>query len=716
MEAWLATLLSLVGNDAKKVAPKPTDPYGVLQNQAVVAAKSALDQLEKVMAQQAATVASDVAADVAPEKRGWFSFGGGRKGPPKPAAEADVLLAVSNALKALAEVIAEDGAWQRRVLDSGGYALLTHFLRSAHFGALVSTQQWQSAREGAGVTKENGKAPAKPPKQKRPYVKRHSLRVLANLSIHPQLGALLGGDQALVDWLEEVADGRVAAQKGDLKLRSYAKETLLHLAFWKRFGTGEGEGSELKPWPRYLDGIFLLDPTAPHFRTCLVGSKEESRGQVANERGGAADLGPDTTGGAAESNGSKEGETLGATASRSEGLNGGKAGSAKVSSGRGSRAGAESGLESEGETSGVVNRAGTVLEERGAGLPGDERSGASEQTGEGVAAGESEVVGAQRSKVDATEQSTKSGTAEGKSKSDAALGADQPSGSADGVREVLHEGLDRGAELASATRAQEAVVKLVVEKQLSNVRASTHSAATRERESQVDGASGARPSFVTPPEKGDPSEPPKEASAEPAIDVVFIHGLMGGAYKTWRMTDDKTSAIKAGGVVEDLREEDRPREGDGCWPTDWLAKDLPSARLLSTEYKTNLTEWSGATLPLQELSAHLLEKLVAAGVGERPVIFVTHSLGGLVAKQMLQLVRSEEKYAALGERIRGIVFYSCPHFGSRLADLPSRMGVVLRPAAAVSRRQSRTLSLLLSTCSLFRPCYVNFSLRIFVFF
>jgi len=30
------------------------------------------------------------------------------------------------------------------------------------------------------------------------------------------------------------------------------------------------------------------------------------------------------------------------------------------------------------------------------------------------------------------------------------------------------------------------------------------------------------------------------------------------------------------------------------------------------------------------------------------------------------------------------VFYSCPHFGSKLADMPWRMGFVLRPAPTVS--------------------------------
>ncbi|KAH9305135.1 hypothetical protein KI387_009539, partial [Taxus chinensis] len=171
----------------------------------------------------------------------------------------------------------------------------------------------------------------------------------------------------------------------------------------------------------------------------------------------------------------------------------------------------------------------------------------------------------------------------------------------------------------------------------------------------------------------------------PSLDVVFVHGLRGGPFKTWRMTDNKSSTTSKSGLVEKIDEESG-REGT-CWPREWLAADLPRTRFLTVKYKTNLSQWSGATLPLEEVSLMLLKKLVAAGIGDRPVVFVTHSMGGLVVKQML-FQAGKQNITKLVNNTSGIVFYSCPHFGSKLADMPWRMGLILRPAPSIGELRS----------------------------
>ncbi|XVF36235.1 hypothetical protein REPUB_Repub19eG0040700 [Reevesia pubescens] len=117
------------------------------------------------------------------------------------------------------------------------------------------------------------------------------------------------------------------------------------------------------------------------------------------------------------------------------------------------------------------------------------------------------------------------------------------------------------------------------------------------------------------------NESNKDSDSEiPQMDIVFVHGLLGGPYKTWRIAEDKSSTKS--GLVEKIDEE--AGKLGTFWPGEWLSADFPQARLFSLKYKTNLTLWSGASLPLQEVGSVLLKKLVAAGIGNRPVVFVTH--------------------------------------------------------------------------------------------
>ena len=187
----------------------------------------------------------------------------------------------------------------------------------------------------------------------------------------------------------------------------------------------------------------------------------------------------------------------------------------------------------------------------------------------------------------------------------------------------------------------------------------------------------------------------------PLIDIVFLHGLLGDPFDTWRCG---RGCGPGGHQTEGARASSRAEHG--CWPVDWLADEVgPRARLLSAGFKTALIDFEGHTPPLQGLSRHMLPQLLAAGVGERPVVFVTHSLGGLLCKQLLvdaQELGSEsgnlrdtednaddeaellrERAAAFSRRVSGVIFYSVPHFGSPVADVVPP-GLALQRLARVS--------------------------------
>ncbi|KNC49126.1 SERAC1 protein [Thecamonas trahens ATCC 50062] len=107
---------------------------------------------------------------------------------------------------------------------------------------------------------------------------------------------------------------------------------------------------------------------------------------------------------------------------------------------------------------------------------------------------------------------------------------------------------------------------------------------------------------------------------------------------------------------------------------------IADARILSIGYDSVWSEWSGSSLTLEERGAALLDKLVEAGVGRggRRVVFVTHSMGGLVVKQALVL--AEQRAPALLARTVGIAFYATPHFGSWLPLVASYASSVYKPS------------------------------------
>ncbi|CAL4122350.1 unnamed protein product, partial [Meganyctiphanes norvegica] len=66
-----------------------------------------------------------------------------------------------------------------------------------------------------------------------------------------------------------------------------------------------------------------------------------------------------------------------------------------------------------------------------------------------------------------------------------------------------------------------------------------------------------------------------------------------------------------------------------------------------------------------------------AGVGKRPIIWITHSMGGLIVKDIL----ADEKSLSndILSSTWGIVFLSVPHCGSRLASQTAFFRALFKP-------------------------------------
>ena len=155
-------------------------------------------------------------------------------------------------------------------------------------------------------------------------------------------------------------------------------------------------------------------------------------------------------------------------------------------------------------------------------------------------------------------------------------------------------------------------------------------------------------------------------SPQRRLDVVFVHGLGGDPLTTWRHGFEETSS----------------------WPH-WLATEYgPEIGVWSLGYAASPSQWqgvrvpflgrqdpeAGATMALPLRAQNALERLAMEGIGQRPVCFITHSLGGLLVKCILRrAVDSPDapEWRRVAEHCRGVLFLATPHHGSQLADLAS---------------------------------------------
>ena len=129
------------------------------------------------------------------------------------------------------------------------------------------------------------------------------------------------------------------------------------------------------------------------------------------------------------------------------------------------------------------------------------------------------------------------------------------------------------------------------------------------------------------------------------------------------------------------------------WPATQLPQHISSARVLLFSYNSQAI-WDANENGIKEHASNLLDRLsgsrkstnpnvcirsdslcstVLKGTSKSnykvPIIFVAHSLGGLVVKQVLVISKNDDTYAGLREATYGLVFFAVPHRGGNGADL-----------------------------------------------
>lgn len=146
------------------------------------------------------------------------------------------------------------------------------------------------------------------------------------------------------------------------------------------------------------------------------------------------------------------------------------------------------------------------------------------------------------------------------------------------------------------------------------------------------------------------------------LDIIFVHGLGGDSRKTWSKNHDPSL----------------------YWPGLWLPlePDIGKARILSFGYNANLRPGAPRNIStIADFAKELLYEMRFGkdengedlDIGKVPIIFVVHSMGGLVVKKAYLLGQNDAQYQDVVRSISAIVFLATPHRGSDLARALNRV-------------------------------------------
>ncbi|KAI0846312.1 hypothetical protein F5Y00DRAFT_244189 [Daldinia vernicosa] len=143
------------------------------------------------------------------------------------------------------------------------------------------------------------------------------------------------------------------------------------------------------------------------------------------------------------------------------------------------------------------------------------------------------------------------------------------------------------------------------------------------------------------------------------IDIVAVHGLN---------PLDKPSHAEATWTA-----------GNKLWLRDFLPKRVPSARVLLFGYNSNVA-FQTAAAGVREQAENLLNQLEAARVmdPDRPLMFICHSLGGIIVKRALVHSKTDTTYERIGKSTFGIAFFGTPHKGGNNAGLADVIAKIAR--------------------------------------
>lgn len=140
--------------------------------------------------------------------------------------------------------------------------------------------------------------------------------------------------------------------------------------------------------------------------------------------------------------------------------------------------------------------------------------------------------------------------------------------------------------------------------------------------------------------------------------LIFVHGVGGGSQSTWSLD-----------------------AGQHFWPRDWLSQDdlVKNARVLTFGYAWSFKQNMG--LSVADIAKTLLQNMIDSptigrsthGQEPTPIIFVGHSMGGIVIKKACSLAREQPEFKLVAERLFAVVFVATPHREGEMAGILAKL-------------------------------------------
>jgi pimeloyl-ACP methyl ester carboxylesterase len=140
------------------------------------------------------------------------------------------------------------------------------------------------------------------------------------------------------------------------------------------------------------------------------------------------------------------------------------------------------------------------------------------------------------------------------------------------------------------------------------------------------------------------------SNIEPVADVVFVHGLGGDGHTTWESSDSSFKLPK------------------------WIAETFTDCAVWGLRYQSHWF-FRNRGMPYQKHAKAMLERLSCERIGQRRLVFICHSLGGIIVKQALRAAEISKRYKPIYSATRAVAFIATPHAGAVSAALLDRLGI-----------------------------------------